>query len=156
MASTVSQPEEGNQITLRISLIPRHPWFPFSVTHNGWIMKRTSSMSTTGNDAEEWPWIWKLFNDALLPLSATDNVLLKYCSSTAHALSFTLLEIPHEPWQFTLMAVGKRRRQRVELLSERKWFCVTCRCSWTAKLEVGQFLFLMLDTSKKQKQKIEF
>ncbi|TNN25373.1 hypothetical protein EYF80_064501 [Liparis tanakae] len=45
------------------------------------------------------------------PLSATDSVLLKYCSSRAHEASFTLLEIPHEPWQFTLMAVERGERE---------------------------------------------
>lgn len=46
------------------------------------------------------------------PLSATDNVLLKYCSSRVHELSFILLEIPHEPWQFTLMAVEKGEKKK--------------------------------------------
>ena len=51
----------------------------------------------------------------LLPLSATDRVLLKYCSDSVQDVSFSLLEIPHDPWQFTLMAVereGGRGRGR--------------------------------------------
>lgn len=48
----------------------------------------------------------------LLPLSATDNVLLKYCSSRTHEASFNLVEIPQEPWQFTLMATEREKKIR--------------------------------------------
>lgn len=40
-----------------------------------------------------------------LPLSARDSVLLKYCSSTVHAVSLILLDTPQDPTQLTLMAV---------------------------------------------------
>lgn len=39
-----------------------------------------------------------------LPLSATESMLLTYCSSIIHEVSFILLEIPQEPTQFSLMA----------------------------------------------------
>lgn len=54
-----------------------------------WVPLRARRMATAFLSVEL---IWDE-----LPLSATDSVLLKYCSSTAHELSFSLLEIPHEP-----------------------------------------------------------
>ncbi len=47
-----------------------------------------------------------------IPLSATETVLLKYCSSTVHAVSFTLLVTPQKPLQFTLMAAEYQQRER--------------------------------------------
>lgn len=52
---------------------------------------------------------------AVIPLSATDSVLLKYCSSTMQALSLTLLETPQEPWQLTLMAARREESRRQEV-----------------------------------------
>jgi len=49
---------------------------------------------------------WKL---VFLPLSATDNVLLKYFSSSIHDASFSLDEMPHDPTQLTLMAARGQR-----------------------------------------------
>ena len=41
-----------------------------------------------------------------LPFSATDTVLLKYCSSTAQSQSLALVVTPQNPLQFNLMAAG--------------------------------------------------
>lgn len=42
-------------------------------------------------------------------------MLLKYCSSTVHAVSLILLDTPPDPTQLTLMAVeGKHTRKRWE------------------------------------------
>lgn len=90
--------------------LPGSHWFPFSVAHMRWMMFLNSVhkyewRSTAANEVR------RLSAVRSSPLSATDNVLLKYCSSRAHELSFILLEIPHEPWQFTLMAVKIGQKQ---------------------------------------------
>lgn len=41
-----------------------------------------------------------------VPLSATERVLLKYCSSTVQSVSPILLVTPQKPWQFTLISSG--------------------------------------------------
>ncbi|TNN42048.1 hypothetical protein EYF80_047795 [Liparis tanakae] len=51
-----------------------------------------------------------------VPLSATDTVLLKYCSSSAHAVSFSLLVTPQNPLQFTLMAENQKTDLSTEQL----------------------------------------
>lgn len=43
-------------------------------------------------------------------MSATETVLLKYCSSTVHSGSFDLVVTPQKPLQFTLIAADKNRR----------------------------------------------
>lgn len=42
-----------------------------------------------------------------LPVSATETVLLKYCSSTVHSVSFDFVVTPQNPLQFTLTAADK-------------------------------------------------
>lgn len=48
--------------------------------------------------------------ELILPLSETEVVLLKYCSSTVHAVSLTLLVTPQKPLQFTLIAAGENTK----------------------------------------------
>lgn len=50
-----------------------------------------------------------LNNFISLPVSATETVLLKYCSSTVHSVSFDFVVTPQKPLQFTLMAAEKNR-----------------------------------------------
>lgn len=83
----------------------------------------------------------------VLPLSATDRVLLKYCSSTIQALSLTLLETPQEPWQLTLMAVRRRgnrqgvRQPRSMLhdnrMSLKNWISWNS-CSWISHTDSAE------------------
>lgn len=48
----------------------------------------------------------QVMNQLTAPLSATESVLLKYCSSTIQAVSLLLLVTPQKPWQFTLISAG--------------------------------------------------
>lgn len=60
-----------------------------------------------------------------LPVSATETVLLKYCSSTVHSVSFDFVVTPQNPLQFTLTAADKtggisqRQEQKLSEISDR-------------------------------------
>ena len=72
----------------------------------------------------------QVMNQLTAPLSATESVLLKYCSSTIQAVSLLLLVTPQKPWQFTLISAGIIHRtinfKRRELKVPRMFVSAIC------------------------------
>lgn len=60
--------------------------------------------------------VWNAVAKCSIPLSATEMVLLKYCSSTFHDVSFTLLVTPQKPQQLILIAANNKKKKKAFLL----------------------------------------
>lgn len=75
-------------------------------------MHRTVECCPTG-PARDGLFVWNLAAKSSIPLSATEMVLLKYCSSTFQDVSFTLFVTPQKPQQFILIAANKKKKPRM-------------------------------------------
>lgn len=80
-------------------------WRKHAFKCNAVVMHRTAECCPTG-PARDGLFVWNPAAKSGIPLSATEMVLLKYCSSTFQDVSFTLFVTPQKPQQFILIAAN--------------------------------------------------